>query len=47
MFMIGKRYIDEFIIEAVKQVTDRGYSVVEAAELITVSNKALWRVDNV
>ena len=31
--MTSKRYTDEFKIEAVKQVTDRGYSVAEVAEL--------------
>ena len=30
--MKGKRYTEEFKIEAVKQVTDRGYSVAEVAE---------------
>jgi putative transposase len=30
--MSGKRYTDEFKIEAVKQVTDRGYSVAEVAD---------------
>jgi len=29
--MSGKRYTDEFMIEAVRQVTDQGYPVVEAA----------------
>lgn len=30
--MSGKRYTNEFKIEAVRQVTDRGYSVSEVAE---------------
>jgi transposase len=30
--MKGKRYTDEFKKEAVKQVTERGYSVSEVAE---------------
>lgn len=30
--MSGKRYTEEFKKEAVKQVTERGYSVVEVAE---------------
>ena len=30
--MSGKRYTEEFKEEAVKQVTERGYSVVEVAE---------------
>jgi len=29
--MKGKRYTEEFKIEAVKQVTDRGYSVADVA----------------
>ena len=28
----GKRYTEEFKIEAVKQITERGYSVYEVAE---------------
>jgi transposase len=28
----GKRYTDEFKIEAVKQVTERGYKIAEVAE---------------
>lgn len=30
--MSGKRYTDEFKIEAVKQVTERGHSVAEVAQ---------------
>ena len=30
--MSGKRFTEEFKREAVKQVTERGYSVVEVAE---------------
>jgi transposase len=30
--MSGKRYTDEFKIEAVRQVTDRGYAVAEVAD---------------
>jgi transposase len=30
--MTSNRYTEEFKIEAVKQVTDRGYSVAEVAE---------------
>ena len=29
----GKRYTEKFKIEAVKQVTDRGYSVIAAVQL--------------
>ncbi|CAM3940285.1 Transposase [Rheinheimera salexigens] len=41
----GKRYTEEFKIEAVKQVTDRGYSVNEVAERLGISAKSLyhWR----
>lgn len=41
----GKRYTDEFKIEAVKQVTERGYSVQEVAERLGISTKSLydWR----
>lgn len=46
MFMSkGKRYTKEFKIEAVKQVTDRGYSVNEVAERLGITTKSLynWR----
>jgi transposase len=33
----GKRYTKEFKIEAVKQVTDRGYSVNEVAERLGIT----------
>lgn len=41
----GKRYTDEFKIEAVKQITERGYSVQEVAERLGISTKSLyhWR----
>jgi transposase len=41
----GKRYSQEFKIEAVKQITDRGYSVQEVAERLGISTKSLyhWR----
>lgn len=41
----GKRYTEEFKIEAVKQITDRGYSVQEVAERLGISTKSLyhWR----
>jgi transposase len=41
----GKRYTKEFKIEAVKQVTDRGYSVNEVAERLGITTKSLysWR----
>ena len=38
--MSGKRHTEEFKIEAVKQVTDRGYKIVKVAERIEVSVKS-------
>ena len=42
--MKGKRYTDEFKKEAVKQVTERGYSVSEVAERLwtTTHSLHLW-----
>jgi len=41
----GKRYTQEFKIEAVKQITERGYSVAEVSERLGLSSKTLyhWR----
>ena len=41
----GKRYTQEFKIEAVKQITERGYSVAEVAERLDICTKTLyhWR----
>ncbi|WP_193330725.1 IS3 family transposase [Pseudoalteromonas ulvae] len=41
----GKRYTEEFKIEAVKQITERGYSVQEVADRLGISTKSLyhWR----
>jgi len=39
--MSGKRYPEEFKIEAVKQVTDRGYKVGEVAKRLGVTIKSL------
>jgi len=39
--MSGKRYTKEFKIEAVHQVTDRGYKVVEVSERLGVTPKSL------
>jgi transposase len=39
--MSGKRYTEEFKIEAVKQVTDRGYKIVEVADRLGVTPKSL------
>lgn len=40
--MSGIRYTEEFKIEAVKQVTDRGYSVVDVAGRLGVTTKSLY-----
>ncbi|RLA48772.1 MAG: IS3 family transposase [Gammaproteobacteria bacterium] len=40
--MTGKRYTEEFKIEAVKQVTERGYSVAEVAERLGVTTNSLY-----
>ena len=37
------RYSDEFKIDAVAQVTERGYSVKEVAERLGISTKSLTR----
>jgi transposase len=42
MFMTSKRYTEEFKIEAVKQVTDRGYSVIEVAERLGMTTHSLY-----
>jgi transposase len=39
--MSGKRYAEEFKIEAVKQVTDRGYSLNDVAKRLGVTSKSL------
>jgi len=39
--MSGKRYSEEFKIEAVKQVTDRGYKIGDVAERLGVTPKSL------
>ena len=38
----GKRYNEAFKIEAVKQVTDRGYSVAEVAERLGTTTHSLY-----
>ena len=40
--MTSKRYTEEFKIEAVKQVTDRGYSVAEVAERLGTTTHSLY-----
>lgn len=42
MFMTSKRYTEEFKIEAVKQVTERGYSVAEVAERLGTTTHSLY-----
>ena len=39
--MSGKRYPEEFKIEAVKQITDRGYKIGEVAQRLGVTTKSL------
>jgi len=39
--MSGKRYTEEFKIEAVRQVTDRGYKVADVSERLGVTTKSL------
>jgi len=40
--MSGKRYTEEFKIEAVRQVTDRGYPVAEVASRLGVTTHSLY-----
>jgi len=40
--MSGRRYTDEFKIEAVKQVTDRGHPAGEVASRLGVSQQSLY-----
>jgi transposase len=40
--MTGKRYTEEFKIEAVKQVTERGYSVADVAERLGTTTHSLY-----
>lgn len=39
--MSNKRYTDEFKVEAVKQVTERGHAVVDVAARLDVSQHSL------
>ncbi len=41
--MSGKRYTEEFKIEVVKQVTDRGYPVADVAERLGISQHSLYQ----
>jgi len=38
----GKRYTEEFKIEAIKQITERGYSVAEVAERLGTTTHSLY-----
>ena len=40
--MTSKRYTEEFKIEAVKQVTERGYSVAEISERLGTTTHSLY-----
>ncbi len=40
--MSGKRYSEEFKIEAVGQVTERGYAVSEVAARLGITTKSLY-----
>ena len=40
--MSGKRYPEEFKIEAVKQVTEKGYSVAEVATRLGMTTHSLY-----
>ena len=40
--MSGKRYTEEFKIEAVRQVTDRGYPVKEVADRLGITTHSLY-----
>jgi transposase len=41
----GKRYTQEFKVEAVKQITERSYSVAEVSDQLDICTKTLyhWR----
>ena len=41
--MSAKRYTEEFRIEAVKQVTDRGHPVAEVASRLGVTSYSLYQ----
>jgi transposase len=40
--MSGKRYPEEFKIEAVRQLTDRGHSMAQVAERLGVTTHSLY-----
>ena len=41
--MSGKRYAEEFKIEAVKQVTERGHKAAEVAQRLGISQYSLYQ----
>ena len=41
--MKGMRYPDEFKSEAVRQITERGYSVADVAKNLGISTKSLYK----
>ena len=41
--MSSKRYTEEFKVEAIKQVTERGYPVAEVAGRLGVSQHSLYQ----
>jgi transposase len=41
----SKRYPEEFKIEAVRQIVDRGYSVAEVADRLGVTTHSLLRLE--
>jgi transposase len=42
VFMSSKRYTEEFKVEAVRQVTERGYSVAEVAGRLGMTTHSLY-----
>lgn len=42
MYMSGQRYLEEFKIEAVKQVTERGHSVAAVAKRLGVTSHSIY-----
>ena len=40
--MTGKWYIDKFKIEAVKQITEKGYSIAEVADRLGTTTHSLY-----
>jgi transposase len=41
--MSNKRYTEEFKVEAVKQITDRGYPVADVAARLGISSHSLYQ----